>query len=400
MTARIQRRPHASHLLLVACLSVVALAFAAPPVAAQEVESNKVGGGGGSRAAAMCNDGEVMVGVFGQYHSWVDRLGVRCVRVSVSGQWIGTPRNGPAHGGTGGSQSLQVSCPTNTAVVGITGAAGMYIHRIGLLCKPLGADARVSGSNSTQPAVGASGGTNFAATSCDTDGRPAIGFHAWTGMWVDAVRLGCAHRRPPAPASQSSPALGSTVTSFRPQFGWSGVALANRYQIEVGQSTVTGNSTTNSWTPPSDLPFTGGGSRWSWSVRACNGNGCSPYVFTHFFFDAPGANYVSTQTNSPAKVNNQVHFTVALQRVADRNTTVMWRLSPDACFDQSSSGTPYQPGAKNSATIQAGQNSVQLTVRIRNQASCVTSGRLETWVRLLDSTSAPYYRTSDFSMTW
>lgn len=390
--------------LIPAVVGAVTVVLTAQPTTAQQALATKVGGSGGTVSNVMCNANEVMVGVYGTYKSWMDNLGVRCVQVGIDGSWIGSPRNGPSRGGSGGDRSISIQCPSGRAVTGITGAAGSYIHRIGLQCKTLGAEARTSGSNSSIAAVGATGGTNFSATSCDSGGRPAVGFRAWTGWWVDAIQLGCSYLLPTAPGALTQPAVGSSVTSFRPQFSWRSANLATRYEVRVGSQTssVAGNVTTTSWTPTADLPYAGGGTRINWFVRACNANGCSPFASSHFLFNAPGANYVTALTNTAAKINDQVHFTITLQRASEGTTTVQWRVTPENCIEYPAAPTRTRnlSTSRQSAPISSGQRSTQVSVRVKNDASCRVTGRLETWVRDFSSMEAPYYRTRDFTITW
>ena len=147
------------------------------------------------------------------------------------------------------------------------------------------------------------------------------------------------------------------------------------------------------------FPFTGGSKRTDWTVRACNGNGCGVWSSSNFLFNAPGANYVGTLSAGTAKVGSQVTFTVKLQNTAESNTELKWRLSPDACYEQTSAGTPYTAGAKNSATISTGQRAASLTVGIRNDQSCRGTARIETWVRDFNSSDAPYFKALDVNIT-
>jgi hypothetical protein len=397
-------RAHPSHgrRLIPAITAAAAVLFTSLPLAAQQEYSSKVGGTRGSVSDVMCNANEVMVGVHGTYKAWMDNLGVRCVQVGIDGRWIGSPRNGPSRGGTGGDRNLSIDCPTGRAVTGITGAAGSYIHRIGLQCKTLGAEARTSGSNSSVPAAGATGGTSFPATSCDLGGRPAIGFRAWTGWFVDAIQLGCSYLVPTVPGALTQPAVGGSVTSFRPQFSWRGVTLATRYEVRIGSQTslVSGNPTSTSWTPTADLPFTGGGSRINWFVRACNANGCSTFAQSHFLFNAPGANYVQTLTNTAAKINDQVYFTITLQRPSEGTTNVQWRVTPENCIEYPAAPTRTLATSRQSVPITNGQRTAEVSVRVKNDGNCRVTGRLETWVRDYTSSSAPYYVTRNFTITW
>jgi hypothetical protein len=275
----------------------VAALAAAPPLAGQSSTfTTRVGGSGGQQSSALCGAGEVMVGIHGRYDQWLDRLGVRCVGVDVNGRWIGNPRNGPSRGGTGGNRSFSIDCSRDRAVVGMSGAAGWYVHRLAMRCQPLGANARTSGSNNSLAAQGASGGTSFAATTCNTDGRPADGFRVWSGAWVDAVQLRCTHRTPP-PATLTRPTPGSTVRARTPSLVWRHVPLAGRYAVRIWSGTFNIDHATTDTTTVFNpefleadgvrVPF---GSTVNWSVQSCNANGCAAVRQTSFTYAPPGGN--------------------------------------------------------------------------------------------------------------
>lgn len=359
------------------------------------------GGNGGTAGTAFCSDTEVMAGIYGEYGQWMDRLGVRCVKVDVAGNWIGTPRNGPARGAASSSSKsrFSIDCANGSAVMGFSGAAGSFIHRIALRCKDLAANARTSGSNAALGARGASGGTAFSALTCDADGRPAEGFEIRSGWYVDAAKLHCKQRIPPAPSALTRPSPGSVVTVARPRFTWRKTALANRYELRITQgSSISELVTDTTWLPTTDLPFRGG-ERVSWWVRSCNDNGCGVPKSADFTYNPPGANYVTTltATPNPGRIGSLISFRVGLDRNAETNTTAQWQLSPDVCYAAASAGTPYASG-RNTTTIPAGQQFVELTVRIVDTLSCRGSGKVETWVGNYQSFSSPYYRALDFSI--
>ncbi len=75
-----------------------------------------------------CNDDEIAVGLYGKEGSIIDRIGVRCATIDAAGN-LGSPRNGPDYGGTGGgwfNDSGVYDCPAGYAVYRIEGSLATY----------------------------------------------------------------------------------------------------------------------------------------------------------------------------------------------------------------------------------------------------------------------------------
>lgn len=75
-----------------------------------------------------CNDNEIAVGLYGKYGAIIDRLGVRCASIDSAGN-LGTPRNGPDYGGTGGSwfnYTGTEDCPAGSAIYKVSGHLATY----------------------------------------------------------------------------------------------------------------------------------------------------------------------------------------------------------------------------------------------------------------------------------
>ncbi len=103
----------------------------------------KFGGSGGNAYTTTCKTGFVAKGLRGRSARLVDRLQLTCVEEAdvaslnndVSGETLDF--NYPEFGGTGG-QYFSVRCGGGDAAVGIHGASGTYVDRIGLWCKDTG----------------------------------------------------------------------------------------------------------------------------------------------------------------------------------------------------------------------------------------------------------------------
>ncbi|MGZ3772806.1 MAG: cadherin-like beta sandwich domain-containing protein [Pseudobdellovibrionaceae bacterium] len=89
-----------------------------------------------------CNDDEVAVGIYGKDGSIIDRIGVRCATIDAAGN-LGTRRNGPDYGGTGGSwfnSGGADDCPAGYAVYRVEGSLATYLGvprtgTVAFLCK-------------------------------------------------------------------------------------------------------------------------------------------------------------------------------------------------------------------------------------------------------------------------
>lgn len=110
----------------------------------RRVESlnTRFGGGGGNAYTTTCRTGFVTKGLRGRSARLVDRLQLICVEeadVASRSDLVSETLdfNYPEFGGTGG-QYFSVRCAGGDAVVGIHGAYGTYVDRIGLWCKDTG----------------------------------------------------------------------------------------------------------------------------------------------------------------------------------------------------------------------------------------------------------------------
>lgn len=216
-------------------LCVVAFGCAAFPllVHADSLKLPAHGGGGGSNFSLDCGVDTVLIGVIGRKGEWLDRLQAKCTRVSTDGNWVGGLSTTGTAGGSGGT-SFNVTCPTNTAVRGISGRFGWYVNRLVLRCRPLGA----LGSNSTISAAGSqSGDQSFGVEYCP-DGKLARGFHGRASGYVDRAGLICHTGTTPTLQVLAAPSERVAVNLVTLQ-GPSTTALTPFVQIQwTDQSTI------------------------------------------------------------------------------------------------------------------------------------------------------------------
>ncbi|GIX46731.1 MAG: hypothetical protein KatS3mg131_0942 [Candidatus Tectimicrobiota bacterium] len=148
-----------------------------------------VGGNGGRDFERSCAAGEVLVGLKGRSGWWLDQVQVQCVRIDGQGRWSsGVVTRGSA-GGNGGNPFTR-TCSSGYAVVGFDGKAGSYVDRLELRCRKLTGASSTSGSEVALAAVGGNGGRDFSAKRCPSS-RPAVGIYGRSGSYVDAFGLVC-----------------------------------------------------------------------------------------------------------------------------------------------------------------------------------------------------------------
>ncbi|MFP2933116.1 hypothetical protein ACLESO_49805 [Pyxidicoccus sp. 3LG] len=94
------------------------------------------GGYGGGNYDLDCPAGYVATGVFGRAGKYIDRMGLTCKQLNSDGSLGGTYNTPSVGGGGGGDFSL--GCTDGEAIVGLGGASGGYVDRLGLICaKPM-----------------------------------------------------------------------------------------------------------------------------------------------------------------------------------------------------------------------------------------------------------------------
>lgn len=87
-------------------------------------------------------------------------------------------------GGSGGSDSGWISCPTGQYIVGMYGRAGMYLDQLGFYCGTLDHT-----TMSPQPAFGGTGGNPF--TDICPAGEIMKNYSIRAGSWIDGIQINC-----------------------------------------------------------------------------------------------------------------------------------------------------------------------------------------------------------------
>lgn len=107
-----------------------------------EVDLTQRGGSGGSAFRYECPDGQLVRGIDGRAAARVDNIGFTCQDPNVSGgpgSFSIIYASGyamPNQGGSGGS-TFNYTCPGNSVAVGIVTRSGSRIDRVGLICADL-----------------------------------------------------------------------------------------------------------------------------------------------------------------------------------------------------------------------------------------------------------------------
>ena len=152
--------------------------------------TGRLGGTGGNAFELACPAGQVLAGVSGHVDSsQVRRVAPRCVAVTASGAWSGTPTEQGTAGAVGGS-SFTRTCPSGSAVVGMRGRAGNILGQLVLSCRPLVKPGRVSGVAQELAAVGSAGTITRDYRECGGE-NPAYALYGRSGSSVDSLGLLC-----------------------------------------------------------------------------------------------------------------------------------------------------------------------------------------------------------------
>ena len=152
--------------------------------------TGRLGGAGGSAFELACPVGQVLAGVSGYADTTqVRQVAPRCVAVTATGAWSGTPTERGSAGAVGGT-AFSRTCPSGSAVVGMRGRAGTTLGQLVLSCRPLATPGRVSGVALEQPAIGNSGATVRNYRSCGGD-NPAYALYGRSGSAIDSFGLLC-----------------------------------------------------------------------------------------------------------------------------------------------------------------------------------------------------------------
>jgi hypothetical protein len=97
-------------------------------------ELGRIGGTGGNPGTLRCRDTrDVIVGVRGRTGNVIDSLGLICAPLSSNGT-LGPAYTTGTLGGSGGSTSFNLQCPSGSAVSRIDAYAATYVDNIALAC--------------------------------------------------------------------------------------------------------------------------------------------------------------------------------------------------------------------------------------------------------------------------
>jgi hypothetical protein len=153
------------------------------------------GGSGGSQSITLsCPAGKYIVSVFARGASYVDRIGVRCAGFSSTGA-RGTLGAFQYGGGSGGTSSKSGTCSGDSAVVRIFTRAGIYLDRVRqTVCATRRAAGGFRAPGGKQFFFLDIGGSNFAGSECDLqcpDGEAMHRIIVRYGSWIDSIEAFC-----------------------------------------------------------------------------------------------------------------------------------------------------------------------------------------------------------------
>ncbi len=149
-----------------------------------------IGGGGGIAYLLACSDDEILVGVHGNYATYVNQIGPRCVKMDQFGRWIGDPVNGPVTGDTTSGTGFTKTCPRDFAVSGFEGRSGQYVNQLDIECKALTAAGGLTGAGQNLGASGGSGGSAQGPHRCGTN-HPVYALYGRSDAWLDSFGVQC-----------------------------------------------------------------------------------------------------------------------------------------------------------------------------------------------------------------
>jgi len=167
----------------------IAIAFAftifSLPVYGDYIKLEAHGRSGGTDFSVGCGDGKVLIGLRGYKGLWLDRLQGKCRKISTDGRWLGsTTYTDLADGGIAGgpqppAQPIDITCPANTAVKGMSGRydSEKYVTKLNLRCEGLGAANTTATTISvTAPYTNVDNDTSWSMDTCP-DNKPGRGVH-------------------------------------------------------------------------------------------------------------------------------------------------------------------------------------------------------------------------------
>lgn len=181
-------------LLILPVMLMVVVWPAAAGADNRQYDTPAFGGSGGGRFNADCPDGAYVVGVAGRTGDWIDSVRPVCARWSGQTGSFDSPTTGRSVGGGGGAAGT-LMCPSGMAVRGWEIArsndGGTYVRHVRPQCEAVAPDvtptATIPGQFGGSGVVGSNDRMGYA---CDK-GDLAIGIYGASGAYVDRLGLRC-----------------------------------------------------------------------------------------------------------------------------------------------------------------------------------------------------------------
>ncbi len=219
-----------------------------------------IGGGGGGPFQLACPANEIVVGVHGNYATYVNQIGAQCVKVDQLGRWIGNPVNGSVTGSTTSGTPFTNTCPQDWAVSGFQGRSDQYVDALDFECRALTGTGGLTGVPQYLGAVGGGGGTARGPFSCGTD-NPVYALYGRSGGWLDSFGVECRQAMITPISINSSPVIVNPGTQSgtvgiavnlpisasdgdSDELSFSATGLPNGLQIDPSNGLITGTPTT------------------------------------------------------------------------------------------------------------------------------------------------------------
>jgi YVTN family beta-propeller protein len=165
-----------------------------------------IGGGGGAPFQIACPVDETVVGVHGNFGTYVNQIGPQCVKVDQIGRWIGDPVNGAVTGNTTSGTPFTRTCPRDFAVSGFKGRSDQYVNQVEIECRALTGDGGLTGDPQYLNSAGGTGGSSQGPLSCPT-GNPVHALYGRSGGWLDAFGVECKQSSITPVSVNSSPVI-------------------------------------------------------------------------------------------------------------------------------------------------------------------------------------------------
>ena len=154
------------------------------------------GGTGGTPFSLICADHKALVGIQGRAGSYIDSIRGVCRGFDELGTADAAVTTATA-GGSGGTSSFDLRCPSGEAMVGVKGRADWWVDRVQIECAVMDANGHGQGPVTTDPFTAGGTGGNAFNILCPTPvsdhnaHNVMIGLNGRAGDWLDALSLQC-----------------------------------------------------------------------------------------------------------------------------------------------------------------------------------------------------------------